>query len=84
MHACEKKITFFYFLFTLEYISAKDKRRLQNVMAYGEHGKDLEEDKPRRRRTPQEERDEPEVDRFEEGSSTLLNKDSKYYCLLCW
>ena len=52
-------------------------------MAYGEHGKDLEEDKPRRRRTPQEERDEPEVDRFEEGSSTLLNEDSKYYCLLC-
>ena len=51
----------------LESISEKDKRRLQNVMAYGEDGKMIE-DAPRQRRPPPGEREqEKEVDRFDEG-----------------
>ena len=45
----------------------KDKRRLQNVMAYGEDGKDIDE-VPRRRPSPAERVQEKEVDRFDEGS----------------
>ena len=54
-------------LWILEYISDKDKRRLQNVMAYGELGKDINDEKPKRRTVPQERQEEPEIDRFDEG-----------------
>ncbi|XP_074638159.1 UPF0193 protein EVG1 homolog [Acropora palmata] len=47
-------------------ISEKDKRRLQNVMAYGEDGKEIE-DPPRQRRVVSEEKgQEKEIDRFDE------------------
>lgn len=52
----------------VESISEQDKRRLQNVMAYGEDGKNIE-DIPRQRRPPPTERvQEKEIDRFEEGN----------------
>lgn len=47
-------------------ISEKDKRRLQNVMAYGEHGKDIEDVPTQRRRPAKEMKPEKEVDRFDE------------------
>ena len=41
-------------------------------MAYGELGKDMNDEKPRRRRvTPQQTREEPEVDRFDEGKTII-------------
>ena len=57
--------------FFLELISEKDKRRLQNVMAYGEHGKDIEDVPTQRRPPPKEMAPEKEVDRFDESKHTL-------------
>ncbi|KAJ7372667.1 hypothetical protein OS493_017939 [Desmophyllum pertusum] len=47
-------------------ISEKDKRRLQNVMAYGEDGKNIEDVPRQRRPSPREGAQEKEVDRFDE------------------
>ena len=51
-----------------ELISEKDKRRLQNVMAYGEHGKNIEEIPSGRRIPARENEKQKEIDRFDEGT----------------
>ena len=51
----------------LESITEKDKRRLQNTMAYGEEGAAMIEETPRPRLPQREVKPEPEVDRFDEG-----------------
>jgi len=52
----------------LEHITANDKRRLQNVMAYGEYGRNIT-DKPRARSKDEKPSTPPkqEPDRFDEG-----------------
>jgi len=47
-------------------ISEKDKRRLQNVMAYGEDGKNIEDVPRQKKPSPREMVQEKEVDRFDE------------------
>ncbi|XP_068672708.1 UPF0193 protein EVG1 homolog [Montipora foliosa] len=47
-------------------ISEKDKRRLQNVMAYGEDGKEIEDTPIQKRLLPVEKVSEKEIDRFDE------------------
>ncbi|XP_027046963.1 UPF0193 protein EVG1 homolog [Pocillopora damicornis] len=57
-------------------ISEKDKRRLQNVMAYGEHGKDIEDVPTQRRPPPKEMAPEKEVDRFDEILQEIEDRKS--------
>ncbi|XP_028415882.1 UPF0193 protein EVG1 homolog [Dendronephthya gigantea] len=47
-------------------ITEKDKRILQNTMAYGEEGAAMIEETPRPRKPQREAKPEPEVDRFDE------------------
>ncbi|XP_073246485.1 UPF0193 protein EVG1 homolog [Porites lutea] len=47
-------------------ISEQDKRRLQNVMAYGEDGKNIEDIPKQRRPSPTVRAQEKEIDRFDE------------------
>ncbi|CAB4019047.1 Hypothetical predicted protein [Paramuricea clavata] len=49
-----------------KYISEKDKRLLQNTMAYGEEGAAMIEETPRPRKPKREVKPEPEIDRFDE------------------
>ena len=55
-------------------ISEKDKRRLQNVMAYGEDGKSIEDIPKQRRSLPEEQVREKEIDRFDEGMALYIVK----------
>ena len=50
-----------------ESITEKDKRMLQNTMAYGEEGAAMIEETPPPRKPQKEVQSEVEIDRFDEG-----------------
>lgn len=54
-------------IYSIECITEKDKRILQNTMTYGEEGAAMIEETPRPRKPRREAQPEPEVDRFDEG-----------------
>ncbi|KAL9956561.1 hypothetical protein ACROYT_G038054 [Oculina patagonica] len=57
-------------------ISEKDKRRLQNVMAYGEDGKTIEDVPKQKRPSSKEMVEEKEVDRFDEVLQEIEDRKS--------
>jgi hypothetical protein len=73
-----------FFLYSIEYISEKDKRVLQNTMAYGEEGAAMIEETPRPRKPKREVK--PEIDRFDEGKpgasarDPLVTRCVQFYC----
>ena len=60
---CESWVLFYF----PESITEKDKRMLQNTMAYGEEGAAMIEETPRPRKPQKEVKPEVEIDRFDEG-----------------
>ncbi|KAK3720958.1 hypothetical protein QZH41_017823, partial [Actinostola sp. cb2023] len=64
-----------------KHITANDKRRLQNVMAYGEYGRNIT-DKPRARSKDEKPSTPPkqEPDRFDEGNSLAEKIQVKVEC----
>lgn len=76
------------YLSSSEQITANDKRRLQNVMAYGEYGKNINLNPKERKEKKPSAPPKVEADRFDEGQSHLANlhvhfKIAILYILLC-